>query len=1193
MSRLALSFLGPSLVLLDGKPVELKRRKPLALLAYLAVTAQTRSRDALTELLYPGHPREQGYSNFRQTLAALRQAIGETWLIADQGGLRLKNGKDLWVDVAEFRRLVESEKSRGKVSGSAGSAKSLSRAAALVRGTFLAGFSLKDSAEFEDWQNAEADGLGRDHASVLERLVDLHESREEYREAIEPCRTWLSLDGFAEATHCRLMRLYALSGQRSLALKQYERCKTILEKELGEKPGRETEDLREQIARGGLQPPRAQKADSRPAASPAPSEVYSIPFVGRESELGRLKSAAEQARGGKGRMVMLVGEAGIGKTRLLEEAAAHSRAGGARVTWGRCYPDAGLPPLWPWRQALGQLVRESKPDSLRKWAGTRAAVLGEVIEELGEKLGTMAPPVRLEDPESERFRLADAVAHFLDAAAAEQPLTVVLDDLHCADSASLGLLEFVSRGLGDSRVLLLAASRSVESEPGHALGRTLGELARERCFERMELSALRKEQVAEMAGRSAGPLLPPGFADALWERTRGNALFVVESLRFRQAETPAGAFPVPPSIRALIRRQLQDVSPDCYALLETAAALGAEFTLELLGAATGLSGSKLLETVDEAVRARFLVEEAGSSGPLRFGHPLIQETISGELSRSRRTELHAGIAKSLERFYGEETEAHAIELARHYAEGQPLAPAERLARFSLLAGEQELKNRAYGEALPFFQRGLAAKGPGTNDAETAWLRFGLAQALPKDYFNYYSETEYSGGDPSAFAELSSAYEYFVKAGDVDAAVEVAAHPLVLLNRRSGERRVLATRGLEIVRSGSIDEARLLRVNAMVDYDRNRDYPVLSQRMGQALAIAQRHGDGRLEFRVQSSWAACAGEHTFAAAAEKVERALELIGEVDDPVAEFRVHNYAFHIAMSGGNLGTAARHTEALLATADRLRTDYHMKIARLFQIELCWVRGDWAAMWAASDQALSMESDSMLSRQHLGWRARLELELGNEENGRRYLSRYLAGLKAKGFGRDAETGIAVLDLASIARLTPGRELLELVRTAAAFFIPPGQGNLTEGAGYGFAWAGLALAAPLLGDRELAGRLRRYFAEHDEAWTPGLHASTMRRRGLLDLALGDADAAVGELEQTLIDYAAQRPGPNVAWICSELAEALLARAMPGDAQRAADLLKEGLAMATTLGMVPLQERFHQLASRVPVPARRMKGRGQR
>jgi DNA-binding SARP family transcriptional activator len=1196
MPRLALSFLGPPRVLLDGAPVEFRRRKPLSLLAYLAVTARPHSRDALTEMLYPGHRREQGYSNFRQNLTGLRRSIGEQWIVADQSGVRLKDGNDLWVDVMEFRRLIRAARGREKTSGSAGSEKSVVQAAALVRGPFLEGFSLKNSPEFEDWQSLERENLRRDEAWVLERRVDKHQSREEYREAIEQCQRWLSLDTFEESVHRRLMRLYALSGQPSHALKQYERARIILEKELGEKPARETEELREQIRRGSLGRRTVQKAAVPPAEAPSPPDPLSIPFVGRGLELGRLRAAAEQARGRKGRMVMLVGEAGIGKTRLLEEAAGHARGEGARVIWGRCYPDAGLPPLWPWRQALGQLVDESRPESLRQWAGNRAAVLGEMIEEFGEKLGTLAPPAHLEDPESQRFRLSEAVAHFLEAAAGEQPLTVVLDDLHCADSASLGLLEFVTRGLGDSRVLLLAACRNVETDLGHALGRTLGELARERFFERIELHALGKEQVAEMAERSAPAALPRGFADTLWERTRGNPFFVVESLRFRRmetarqgghAESPAHELPIPPSVRALIRRQLQGVSRGCYELLETAAALGAEFTIEILGGAMKVPGPSLLGRLDEAVRARFLSEQRGGlSGRFRFRHPLMQETISEDLSRSRRSELHAGIARALEDYYGDAKEEHTIELARHYALAQPLASVESLTRYSLLAGEQELKDRAYEEALVHFQTGLAAKGSGMNDTETAWLRFGLARALPKAQFTAIFEVEFAGGDTGAFAELSAAFGHFVQAGDVDSAVKVAAYPLVLLNRRSGERQTLAARGLEIVPPGSGDEARLLMLDALVDYDRTRNYVVLSERLERALALARSHGDTLLELRIASSWAASAAEHSPEAAAEKVGRAQVLISQVDDPVAEYPVHFQAYHVALSRGDWSASSRHAEAMLRTAVRLRSDYRIKMALIVKLELSWVHGDWAGVRAASDQALTVESDSLVFRQLLAQRARLELELGNTEVGNRYLDRYIAELKRRGFGQDLETSIAIQELSQIARLTGERELLDLARTAAAAFIPPGRENQTQTAGWDFAQTGLVLESLVRGDCETLRGLRQWFVDHRMNWIPGMEGLTRTRLlGLIDLTLGDAGAAVGELEQAMIDYAAQRPGPNVAWICSELAEALLARATEGDAARAATLLQEGLAMATILGMVPLQERCRSLMVRVPALAK--------
>ena len=1201
MSRLALTFLGPPLVLLDGEPVELKRRKPLALLAYLAVTSQTRSRDVLTEILYPDHPRDQGYSDFRQTLTVLRKTIGEKWLIADQGGVRLRHGKDLWVDVTEFRRLIQGTKNREKPGGPSGSEKLLSRAAALVHGRFLEGFSLKDSPEFEDWQSMEADSLLRDQTWVLERLVDLHQSREEYREAIEPCQKWLSLDSFDEAVHSRLMRLYLLSGQRSLALKQYERCRAILERELGEKPGKEMEELRQQILRERLELRKVHKTGDTVFESFERTSAHSLPFVGRERELAVLKAAYEGAHTGQGRLVLIAGEAGIGKTRLIEEATTRAHAGGARVIWGRCYADAGLPACWPWPQVLGQLAKDSQPDRVRVWAGDRADVLGSLVTDLHEVIGKLSEPQRLDSAESERFRLSEAVARFLRLAAEEQTLILVLDDLHCADSAALGILEFITRGLAGTRVLALAACRNLESDPRRALGRALDELARERSFERIELDALGREQVTELAQRSSEAALPPGFADALWERTRGNALFVVESLRFRRqdtsrreerSETSVGELPIPPGVRALIRRELHGVSPGCYELLETAAVLGAEFTIEKLGRALKLSGPDLLSSVDEAVRARFLSRQRkGTAEILRFSHPLMQETISEELTLSRRTALHAGIAQSLEELYGGEREDHAIELAWHYDLAQQLAPADKLTRYALVAGEQELKERAYEEAVLHFQRGLAVKGSGTNDAETAWLRFGLARALPKAWLTTYFEIEYLESGNNSFAGLTAAFDFFMKTGDVDNAVKIAAHPLVLHSRRSGELTTLADRGLEIVRSGSIDEARLIRLNALVDFSRTGDYSVFCRRLEKAVDVAQHHGDTLLELSMTSSWVMVAAEHTREATADRVKRAQELLRLVDDPVAEYYVHYQAYHVALSSGNMSAAVRYAEAIFATADRLRSDEHMKVALDIRLELCLVRGDWTGMRAASDKALAVKSDSVMFRRQLARRANLELEVGDSESGNRFTGLYLAELKGKGFHNDLETSWTVHEFAHMARLTGDQELLNLARTAAAAVIRPGQEHLVQGAAVreNRARVGLALAVHLQGDRETAGRLRQWYSENGECWMVGLQPTRMRLLGLLDLTLGDADAAVGELEHALVDYAPFRPGPEVAWIISELAEALLARAKEGDPARAAVLLQEGLAMAATLGMIPLIARYRRLMERVPPmePKRRL------
>ncbi len=823
-------------------------------------------------------------------------------------------------------------------------------------------------------------------------------------------------------------------------------------------------------------------------------------------------------------------------------------------------------------------MRESARESVRAWAGKRANVLAQLVEDLSDSVGTLPPLLRLENEESERFRLSEVVARFLESAAAERPLVVVLDDLHWADSAALGMLEFVARGLAQGRVLLLGACRDVETDSSSALGRTLGALARARCFERIDVGALGKEHVAGLVQHSQAVNAGGEPADALWEKTRGNPLFVVEFLRARGPEdSRQGRLRIPPGIRALIRRQLQSVSRDCSALLEAAAAMGAEFTHPLLCRVTSLPERAVLRLCDEAVRSRFL---AGSpdGNVLRFSHPLIQEFIAGEVTGSRRSELHLRIATVLEESYGGDTERHTVELARHYALAQPLAPTEKVTRYSLLAGEQALGDRAYEEAALHFRRGLAAKGFRTHDAESAWMRFGLAKAMaPWALFLSGYGTVRSDGDTDAFVELTAAFESFLDAGDLGSASRVAAHPLVLVDRATGDLSTLAARGLEIVQPGSLEEARLLRLNAMVDSVRAADYPLFCRRFARALDIAEQHGDTALALRITSCWAEMAGWLGFWGDLEVyVSRAMDLCRRVDDPVALHTAQFKAYHLALGKRDLGEAARLAEVLLATSLRLRMDGHIKLAHLVGIEIHRILGDWPGMRAASDQALAVESDIPLYVSHLGERARLELELGNTESGLQFLDRYLAAVKSVGFGHDDETAGIVMELALIARLNGRRDLLALAQTAAAVLTPPGQEHVPGGHYWYYDVGVLAMPAVVAGDREMARKIRPLLKEPNGPQLCGLEPCGIRVLGLLDLVIGDAIRAVAELEQALVDYAPQRSGPEGAWVCTELAESLIARGAKEDLARAAELLAESMATAKKLGMVPLQQRIRRL-----------------
>jgi predicted ATPase len=231
-------------------------------------------------------------------------------------------------------------------------------------------------------------------------------------------------------------------------------------------------------------------------------------FVGRQREIGELKVDLEEALSGQGRLVMLVGEPGIGKTRTARELAAHATLQGAGVLWGRCYAEPGAPPYWPWVQVIRSYVRDHSADELRSQMGAGAADIAEVVSEVKEHLPDLQPPPALE-PQQARFRLFDSITTFLKRASQFQPLMLVLDNLHWADRPSLLLLEFLAQELAETHLLLVGTYRDTELTRQHPLGQTLGELTREPLFRRMPLRGLTEKDVGQFIKVTAG-FSPPG-----------------------------------------------------------------------------------------------------------------------------------------------------------------------------------------------------------------------------------------------------------------------------------------------------------------------------------------------------------------------------------------------------------------------------------------------------------------------------------------------------------------------------------------------------------------------------------------------------------------------------------------------------------------------------------------------------------
>ncbi len=445
-----------------------------------------------------------------------------------------------------------------------------------------------------------------------------------------------------------------------------------------------------------------------------------------------MKAALEDALAGQGRLAMLVGEPGIGKTRTAQELATHAESRGFQVLWGWCYEDEGAPPYWPWVQSISSLIRQKDPGQLTSemWAG--ANHLAEMLPDLKVKLPDMAPPPPLE-PEQARFRLFESVTNFLKNASQTQPVVLVLDDLHWADHASLLLLEFLARAMASSNLLIIGSYRDVEVSRQHPLSRTLGSLMREQLFRRIQLGGLTQQEVHHLAEVSAGVALSDSALDLVHRRTDGNPLFVGEIVRlFSQGEMSAGPgwdATVPEGIRDAIGRRLDRLSSECNSVLTTASVVGRQFDLQVLEVlSSDFSEEQLLELLDEALKAGVLAEVRTGAGRFQFQHALTNVSWISELSAARQVRLHARIGEALENIYAADVEIHATDLAHHFAEAEPVLGAEKLVRYSRAAGEQALAADAWEEASSFFQRALDAKEGQAIDADTAALTYGLGRS---------------------------------------------------------------------------------------------------------------------------------------------------------------------------------------------------------------------------------------------------------------------------------------------------------------------------------------------------------------------------------------------------------------------------------------------------------------------------------
>ncbi|HTE86925.1 MAG TPA: AAA family ATPase [Dehalococcoidia bacterium] len=459
--------------------------------------------------------------------------------------------------------------------------------------------------------------------------------------------------------------------------------------------------------------------------SPTSTSARALQFVDRERESETLRARLTAGLAGRGSVVLLAGDAGIGKTRLAEEVAAEARQRGAEVLWGRCWENEGAPPFWPWVEILRGLVRNRPPLVLRAELASGAGLIAELVPELRESAsdGLDLPTTPLMTPEEARFQLFDAITTFLTNVARSQPLLLLLDDLHWADKPSLLLLEFLQQHLGDARLLVFGTYRNVDIGPGHPLAEVLPALRRGRGFELVVLKGLEEDAVGDMvASFLEQPMTERAWilARVLQEETEGNPFFVQEELRYLvenerivQREgiwtsdvTSIAELGLPEAVREVIGRRLSRLSETASRLLPQAAVIGREFEVATLSSLDRVKEAAFDAALDEAELARIIEQVPAHAGRYRFSHALFQETLYAGIPSARRSRLHWQVGEALERRYARYPEPHLSELAYHFVQGWRGREAEKAIDFARRAGEQALVTYAYEDAVRHLETAL-------------------------------------------------------------------------------------------------------------------------------------------------------------------------------------------------------------------------------------------------------------------------------------------------------------------------------------------------------------------------------------------------------------------------------------------------------------------------------------------------------
>lgn len=882
MSTLSVTLLGRFEAHLDNRPLpKFRTTKEQALLIYLIAEPRPHSRESLIDLLWPDMAPSAARQNLRQTLYYLRGAIPELGAGEDQQGQRaplllanrqavqLNSEAGATADIDQFQSLVDlvQKHDHPDLPHCQQCRQNLQEAASLYQGDFLTDFYLPDSSPFEAWAAARRAELQRQYLDLLQKLGRIHLARGHYAVAEEAVRKQIAVDDLREIAQRQLLEVLVRTGRRNEALTHYDALRQRLWDELAVAPEPSTIELVEQIERGQLKDTPAaagapfldRKVENRPrflAEDAIPMETNPR-FVARARELAQLEAALESAQDSHGQVMFVIGGAGRGKTTLTREFARRATDANPEllVITGNCAAITGVgDPYLPFREALAMLTGDveakweagliNQQQAERLWKLlpvtltalvdhgpnllnnllSAQVVLARVASwalrdgDLLKQLEAFAAKKQRSDLDQRRI-FAEYIA-LLKAVATQRPLLIIIEDLHWIDSASSGLLFYLSREISNSQILLLgtyrpeevALNRAHQTAPGHSQQHPLAEIVSELkrqygdiWLDLGELAADEGRRFVDAYLDSQPNRLEEQFREELFRHTEGHPLFTVELLHAMQErrdlqQDEHGRWfegqaidwtTLPHKVEGVIERRIKRLDQELQDILAAASVEGETFTAEVVAEVQQLDQRSLVQQLSRDLDKRHRLLTAHAMEWLhpgrqrisiyRFRHQLFQHYLYHRLDKVQRAHLHEAIGHALEQLYEGQTEQVAGQLAYHFHQAGLISLAIIYFR---QAGETAANVHAYTEAAAHYARALElAEQVEMNAGELAHLYTSLGMVLlvtkgdndpevGNAYWRAYELYQESGEPPQLFTVLRGLAMYHKLRGESETALEL-------------------------------------------------------------------------------------------------------------------------------------------------------------------------------------------------------------------------------------------------------------------------------------------------------------------------------------------------------------------------------------------------------------------------------------